>query len=100
MESIDIDNLLLVSKLSLFSRIEEIVKDVIRTRSFRGNATDFKTRFAEASVFISSRNHWHFVNIHIFTNSRQSVIFVPSRLTSVGILFFCAAITAVVCTQQ
>ncbi|XP_074614489.1 huntingtin-like isoform X2 [Acropora palmata] len=41
-ESIDIDNLSLVSKLSLFSRIEEIVKDVIRTRSFRDSESSTK----------------------------------------------------------
>ena len=34
---VDVDHLLLVSKLTLFSHVEQAVKDVIRTRMFRGN---------------------------------------------------------------
>ena len=37
LDNSDVDHLLLVSKLSLFSHVEKVVQDVIRTRTFRGN---------------------------------------------------------------
>ena len=36
-ENHDVDQLLLISKLALFSKIDQVAKDVIRTRTFRGN---------------------------------------------------------------
>ncbi|XP_068709184.1 huntingtin-like [Montipora foliosa] len=42
LENNDTDNLLLVSKLSLFSHIERVVRDVIRTRNFKDSDTSSK----------------------------------------------------------
>ena len=56
LENTEIDHLLLVSKLSLFTHIEQVAKDVIRTRTFRGNSRYFVVRFIYA--LFSSRFYY------------------------------------------
>lgn len=41
-ENHDVDQLLLISKLALFSKIDQVAKDVIRTRTFRDNENSTK----------------------------------------------------------
>ena len=52
LDNSDVDHLLLVSKVSLFSHVEKVVQDVIRTRTFRGNmiCLDFRKRAESRKV--------------------------------------------------